>query len=105
MKFLFNKFRDCAGRFIRAFCFRLRPDFLAGKNRELCGIKRQKSASLFPSFFALALPLPCCVAWSQANVSSAATSLTSSSSQCSLSVWKREAMKPWERKEKNSFLD
>ena len=109
MKFLFNKFRDCAGRFIRAFCFRLRPDFLAGKNRELCGIERQKSASLFPSFFALALllalPLLCCVARSQANVASAATSLQSSSSQLSLSVWKREAMKPWERKEKNSFLD
>ena len=109
MKFLFNKCRDCVGRFILAFCFMLRPDFLAGKNRELCGIKRQKSARPFPSFSALALllalPLLHWVAWSKANAASAATSLQGSSSQCSLSVWKREEMKLWERREKNSFLD
>ena len=52
----------------------------------------------------LPLFLRACVAWSQANVACAATSLQSSSSQCSLSVWKREEMKPWERREKNSFL-
>ena len=57
MKFLFNKCRDCAGRFILAFCFSLRPDFWAEKNRELCRIKRQKSARPFPSFSALALLL------------------------------------------------
>ena len=55
MKFLFNKCRDCAGRFILAFCFSLRPDVLAGKNTELCGIKRQKSARPLHSFSALAL--------------------------------------------------
>ena len=79
------------------------------KNRELCGIKRQKSARPFPSFSALALllalPLLHWVAWSKANAASAATSLQGSSSQCSLSVWKREEMKLWERREKNSFLD
>ena len=109
MKFLFNKCRDCAGRFILAFCFSLRPDFLAEKNRKLCRIKRQKSARPFPSFSALALllalPLLHWVAWSKANAASAATSLQGSSSQCSLSVWKREEMKLWERREKNSFLD
>ena len=50
MKFLFNKCRDCAGRFILAFCFSLRPDFLAEKKQGIMRYQAPKIGQALPLF-------------------------------------------------------